>query len=445
MVRLAGTISQLSNRKIMVIGDLMLDTYTIGKAKRISPEAPVAIIQVLREENRPGGAGNVILNLISLGASVVAVGRIGQDFAGDSLKKALQAENVDTRGLFTQSGFETPLKNRVIAENQQIVRVDYEKISPLPEMLEQQVINALGELMEGVSAIAISDYDKGFLSRTLLFAIYEKAKENNVPVITDPKGVDFKKYSGTTVLKPNLSEAYAAAGLTPGTNLDLAAERILETANAEMLLITRSEDGISIFQRHGRRLDFPVTVKEIKDVTGAGDTVLAMLTYAIANQLSIEESAQLSNVAAGIAIERFGCARVTLSELARRLLETDVVNKVFDEEHLFALVEALKGRDYTLLGLSGIDGMTSSIFSGIHRLAKNSNRDLVVYLVDSNPDEDFVNLLSALHDIKFILIHSDNLTSLCDTIEPAEIFGVVNKKLTPFSSASELIAVRPFV
>lgn len=438
MVRLTGTISRLSSRKILVVGDLMLDTYTIGKARRISPEAPVAVIQVLREENRPGGAGNVVLNLISLGAKVSLVGRIGSDSASDTLREALLQENVDVRGLFVQYGFSTPLKNRVIADNQQIVRVDYEQVVPLPEMLEQQIVESLPMLMEDIEAVAISDYGKGFLSRTLLSAIMELAKQKNIPVITDPKGIDFTKYNGTTVIKPNLSEAYAAAGLLPDASLDLAAHKILQLANAQTLMVTRSEAGISIFHRHGERNDFPVRVREIKDVTGAGDTVLAMLTYATANGLNIAEAAQLSNVAAGLAIERFGCARITLSELARRLLETDVVNKVFDEEHIFALQEALKGKEYNLLVLSGKEGMTSSVFLAIHRLAKDKDRDLVVFLRDVKPESDFVNLLAALHDVKFIVIQSDNLSSLCESVPPAGVHVLVGKECSQLDAAADL-------
>jgi rfaE bifunctional protein kinase chain/domain len=438
MVRLAGTISQLGSCKILVAGDFMLDTYTIGKARRISPEAPVAVVQVTREENRPGGAGNVVLNLVSLGAEVVLVGRIGKDFAGQMLRDALIEEKVDLRGLFVQNGFSTPLKNRIIAENQQIVRVDHEEASPLPEMLEQEIIEALPSLMAGVAAIAISDYGKGFLSRTLLSSIIDQANLCGIPVITDPKGIDFTKYSGTTIIKPNLSEAYAAAGLPPDTNLDLAAQKILEAANAKMLMVTRSEAGISVYHRQGERLDFLVKVREIKDVTGAGDTVLAMLAFATANGLDIKQAAQLSNVAAGIAIERFGCARITLSDLARRLLETDVGNKIFDEEHLFALREALKGRPYNLLGLSGCHGMTSSIFTGIHQLAKQNDRDLVVFLLDSKPDQDFVNLLAAIHDIKFIILQSHNLSILCETIHPNEIYSIVGKEFTKLSLLEDL-------
>lgn len=439
MVRLAGTISRLGSRKVLVIGDLMLDTYTIGKARRISPEAPVAVVQVLREENRPGGAGNVILNLASMGAQVVAVGRIGNDAPGEILRNALIAENVDVRGLIVQANVFTPVKNRIIAENQQIVRVDHEQITSIPEMLEQQVIEMLPSLLNGVAVVAISDYGKGFLSRTLLSSIIEQAKALGIPVIADPKGLDFSKYSGVTVIKPNLSEAYAAAGMLPDADLGNVAEKVLQMAQAKVLMVTRSEAGISIFHRTGERQDFPVKAREVKDVTGAGDTVLAMLTFAIANGLTIEEAVQLSNVAAGLAIERFGCARITLSDLARRLLEYDVINKVFDDEHLFALKEALRGRKYSILGISGAEGMTSSVFTSIHKLGQNPECDLLMYLLDAKPDAEFINLLASLQDVKFIIIQSENLCSLFEEIQPDEIFALVGKKLTKLDSLSHML------
>ena len=430
MVRLTGSISRLNTKKILVVGDLMLDTYTIGKVKRISPEAPVPVLQVIKEERRPGGAGNVILNLVSLGAEVRVIGRVGNDSSGDLLKTSLEQENVDVCGLFIQSDFSTPMKNRVIADNQQIVRVDYEQVTPIPELLEEQIILSLPQLMKDISAIAISDYGKGFLSRTLLSAVIDYAKDKKIPVITDPKGVDFTKYQGTTIIKPNLSEAYAAAGLTADASLDLAAHKILQLANAEMLMITRSENGISVFERSGERHDFPVKAHEVKDVTGAGDTVLAILTYATANGLCIKEISQLANVAAGMAIERLGCARISLSDLARRLLEIDVVNKVFDKEHLLPLKEALRGREYTLLSLAGTEGMTSVIFSAIHNLTKDTNKDLVIYLRDFKPEEEFVNLLASIQGVKFIVIHSKDLADIYAIAPPTEIYVIEHGKLS---------------
>lgn len=438
MVRLTSSISRLQSRRILVVGDLMLDTYTIGKARRISPEAPVAVVQVKSEEHRLGGAGNVILNLKALGAEVSLIGRIGSDLTSDLVREALAKEKIDLGGLFLQQGFYTPMKNRIISDNQQIVRIDRETIIPLPEMLEQEIIDALPELIEGIEAIAISDYGKGFLSKTLLSAVIEHAKKRDIPVITDPKGTDFTKYQGTTIIKPNLLEAYAAAGLQPDANLDLAAQRILELANAQTLMVTRSEAGLSVFHRNGERFDFPVRVREIKDVTGAGDTVLAMLTYATANGLSIAEAAQLSNVAAGIVLEHTGCASVRLSELARRLLEIDLVNKIFDQEHLFALQEALKEKEYILLGLSSREGMTSSIFSTIHQLAKDKEKDLVIFLCDEEPESDFISLLASLHDVKFIVTQSDKIASLCEHIPPAEVHAVIGEQWSKLISLQEL-------
>lgn len=439
MVKLTRTINRFGNSKVMVIGDFVLDTYTIGKARRISPEAPVAVVQVSKEEHRPGMAGNVILNLISMGSEVVAVGRVGSDYAGESLLDALKSEKVDTRGIFVQQGFSTPVKNRIIAENQQIVRVDYEQNAPIPELLEQHVIEILPELLKGVAVIAISDYGKGFLSRTLLGSIIDHAKQIGIPVIADPKGIDFSKYQGATIIKPNLSEAYAAANLPHETPLEYAAARVLEISQAEVLMVTRAEAGISLFYKNGDRQDFPVAVREVKDVTGAGDTVLAMLTCATAHGLPIDEAAQLSNIAAGIAIERFGCARVTLSEVARCLLDQNVVSKVFDEEHLFALQEALKARCYTVLGVSATQSFTPLLFTAIKRFGHTLNRDLLIYFYDSPAKEDFVNVLASLHDVNFIIDREECLKILCEKTPPQQTYAIVGEEIQLLAGHQDLL------
>lgn len=424
MVKLTGVLSQLNQCKVLVIGDLVLDTYTIGKARRISPEAPVAVINVQREENRPGMCGNVVLNLISLGAQVSIVGRLGHDFAGESIRNSLRHEGVNIEGLVTQSNYQTPVKNRILADNQQIVRVDYETVSPLPESLENEVIALLPNLLDDAKIVAISDYGKGFLTKKVLSALIGMARERGLQVISDPKGVDFTKYSGSTLIKPNQAEAYAAANLTPDSPLELAAQRIIQYSDTEMLMVTRSEAGISLFHRNGQREDFPVRVREIKDVTGAGDTVLATLTYALANELPIATAIRLSNVTAGMAIERFGCARITLSELARRLLEEDVTNKVFDEQHIVALKAALKHRDFVVLSISGKEGMSSKLFSTIRKLAEQPNCELLLLIRDDEPDGDFVNLLASLHDVDFILVNNGDIDHLFDGWKPKAFFTV---------------------
>ncbi|MCE5318653.1 MAG: PfkB family carbohydrate kinase [Parachlamydia sp.] len=441
MVRLTGTFSRLGRNKVLVIGDILLDTYTIGKARRISPEAPVAIVHVQREEHRLGGAGNVLLNLVSMGCDVVAIGRVGNDLGGERLLNAFEEEQIDTRGILTQPAYPTPIKIRIIADNQQIVRVDHEQVIPLSLELQQKVIELLPDLLQEVKVIAISDYGKGFLTYELLRAIIRLGRERSIPIIADPKGIEFAKYAQSTILKPNLSEAYAAAGLPREAPLDQVAAKVLQLSQAEMLMVTRSEEGISLFYRDGNRQDFPVRAREVKDVTGAGDTVLAMLACAMANDLTVAEAIQLSNVAAGIAIERVGCARVSLSDLARRLLEQDVVNKVFDQEHLFALQQALHGRKFALLGLSTDEGLSPKLFSNLRELGLRHDWDLLVYVKDNQPDEEFVNLLASLHDVDFILVHGDSLRSLCSRISPDEVYDFQSGLLQKLENAASLMIV----
>ncbi|MBJ7449994.1 MAG: D-glycero-beta-D-manno-heptose-7-phosphate kinase [Parachlamydiales bacterium] len=421
MVNLAGSFCQLSSKRVLVVGDYMLDTYTIGKVRRISPEAPVSVLQVEKEENRPGGSGNVILNLISMGAEVKALGRIGNDKAGSILKETFAQEGVNISSLFVDNDFQTPLKNRIIAENQQIVRVDFEKIEPLSEVLEQQIIESLSSILEDIDIVAISDYAKGFCSRTLLEAIITNCIKRNIPVIVDPKGNDFSKYEGATIIKPNYSEAVIASGLDANASIDKVAQQLIKITKSA-LFITRSEKGITIFNQNGQSENYPVHVKEVRDVVGAGDTVLATLTCAIASGLTLTESAKLANVAAGIAIEHLGCARVSLSDMARRLLETDSVYKVFDEEHIFALQAALKNRRVVILGVSQKGGsLTPTLFKALRKLSSNSETDLIIYMKDST-DVEFVSLLASLHEVDFIVLKSQSLQSLCEQIHPNEVY-----------------------
>ncbi len=312
----------LKPKKILVAGDVMLDIYTIGDVVRISPEAPVPVLRVKEETQRPGGAGNAILNLISLGMEVVALGRVGDDPGGFTFLEEMKKERVDTRGIVCEPSFKTPLKNRMIASGQQIVRIDHERPSLLTQEMEARIINLLPALLENIDVVAISDYAKGFLTQSLLTQLISSAKKQGIPIVVDPKGMDFNRYQGATLLKPNLAEAVGAAGLGIEATLDDIAARILSDVDIETLLITRSKEGISLFTRNQRRQDFPAQIHEVKDVTGAGDTVLAIITAAVANHLSFGEAAILANVAAGIAIERVGCARISLADLSQRLLHT---------------------------------------------------------------------------------------------------------------------------
>ena len=443
MVKLIGAFSFFKRVRVGVIGDLMHDIYTTGKVRRISPEAPVSILHAQKEEHRPGGAGNVVLNLISLGAEVVTMGRVGADSAGSQILSLLKEEGSNVEGVMVDSKFTTPVKNRFIADGQQVLRVDFENVEPITEKAEQQIVEKIPELFNDVQVIAISDYGKGFLSRSLLMAVIEFAKTKNIPVIVDPKGDDFTKYSGATVIKPNLSEAYAAAKLSNDAPLELVAQEIFKKSHhITYLMITRSEAGISLFTKEGEHFEFPARSKEIKDVTGAGDTVLAMITIALASGLDIKSSVQLANIAAGIAIERLGCARIDLADMSHRLLECDVDNKIFDEKHLFALEQALKDNPYCILGLHSADGMSTALFKSIRSLSpEGSGTKLIIYIRDSNPEEEFVSLLSSLAEIDFVILKCESLKTLCGAIEPQDIFNMEDTQLVRLEHVHDLISL----
>jgi rfaE bifunctional protein kinase chain/domain len=441
MVKLSGILSHISPVRVLVIGDFMLDTYTAGKVKRISPEAPVSVLHVQKEESLPGGAGNVALNLISLGAQVIAVGRVGFDFAGEQLRNSLKKDGVDIENLILQKEYKTPVKNRLIADAQQILRVDFESVSTLPEHVEEEIVNRLPLLMEQVEIIAVSDYAKGFLSPSLLQKLIRMASLKGIPVIVDPKGNDFSKYSGATAIKPNLTEAYAAAKLPPEASLDQVANVILQNCGVEMLIVTRSEAGISLFNREGHRFDFPVRSKEVKDVTGAGDTVLSMISIVLASKLDIHHAVQLANIAAGMAIERVGCARIHFSEIAERLLEFDVESKIFDEEHLFALQQVLKGKRYTVLGIDSKQGMSTPLFRSLRKLSsRESEKKLIAYVRDNDPDEEFISLLSSLAEVDFIVLKRESLKNLCSIIHPHQVFVMEGEELVALDHATALLS-----
>ena len=443
MVKLTGLFSQLTPAKVMVVGDLLLDAYVLGKAGRISPEAPVPVVHVEREEHRPGGAGNVMLNLISLGATVIGVGRVGDDFTGRELVQSLSEEGIDIQGVMTQEGYRTPIKQRVVVNNQQVVRIDRESIVPLEKKLEERLIELLPQLLTDVKIIAISDYGKGFLSRHLLQEMIVQGRKRGIPVIADPKGADFTKYRGATILKPNLKETYSAAKASSEVTLEEIAPSLIELANVDTLMVTRSEEGISVFHRDGTTRNFPVKAKEVKDVTGAGDTVLAALARVLASGLSLAEAVHFSNHAAGIAIERFGCARVSLSDLARKLLMEDPHHKVFDGDHLFALQEALRGRAVVLLIVSADEGFGTAMFKAI-RSHSQAHQDLLVYVKGDSPETEFVTLLASLHEVRFILLETESLKFLSLTIPLKEVWVVENNSCYSLESLHELMEVKNF-
>lgn len=437
MVKLTGTFSKLQKVHTLVIGDFMLDRYTYGDVKRISPEAPVSILKVDKEKMLPGGAGNVVLNLLSLGSKVTAIGRVGDDIYGDILKKLLKDKNANVDYLYTQKNYKTSLKNRFIAESQQVLRVDFEELKPLLEELESKIIKRFEKILKSIDVIAISDYGKGFLSDKLLRFLIDVANEKKIPVIVDPKGKDFNKYARATILKPNLKEAFIAANLTEEDDIELASKNILDKTNVNYLMITRSKDGISLFSKDKKTKNFPAKTKEVKDVTGAGDTVLAMLCIAIANKLSIDLACELCNIAASIAIEHIGCMEITLEVFAKRLLEYDIENKIFDFSHLFALKKVVENKKFSLLGINSYH-LVTDIFKAIKKLSK-IYEEIIIYILDENPKDEFVELLSSISEVSFIVLNNSNLKNLIDELTLADIYIMKKNELSKLNNTKEFI------
>jgi len=422
MVDLIKTFSCFRPRTALVAGDLMLDLYTIGTASRLSPESPVPVVQVEREERRAGGAGNVMLNLVHLGCRVKALGRVGADFSGRELKELLRFEGIDTAGILEDS-VPTPVKNRVIAQNQQIVRIDREEVRPLSEEVEQQLIALLPRLLEGVDVVAISDYAKGTLSKNLLRALIAAASKQAIPVVVDPKGLDYAAYSGATLVKPNLGEAYAVARKGRGESLDTVAAAILKEIPMGSLMITRGGEGISTWTPQGGRIeraDYSSQIREVKDVTGAGDTVLAVIAFSLANKIALSAAVRLANLAAGIVVERIGCASATLSELAWLLLQDRAGDHVLNSSHQFILREALQGKEVALVPYDSKKGFDKEVFFALQK-GRKKDEVQVVYLTDENPDIEVAELFSSLDAVAFVLTGNEGIAGVTSWLQPTRV------------------------
>ncbi len=300
---------------VLVVGDVMLDRYWFGEVVRISPEAPVPVVKIDRVEERPGGAANVARNASALGARVSLLSVVGRDEAGSSLRRLLKRERITSK-LHTDRGLKTTVKLRVIGRRQQLVRVDFET-PPSHEALASK-LRDFRRLLRGVDAVVLSDYGKGGL--THIVKMIGMARAAGKPVLVDPKGEDFSRYRGATLITPNSAEFRAVAGgWTTEAELTRKARNLMRKLQVESLLITRSEDGMTLYRRSGERLHVPAQAREVYDVSGAGDTVIATLGVMLAAGAGLEQAVRVANRAAGIVVAKFGTAVVRPDELFAQL------------------------------------------------------------------------------------------------------------------------------
>jgi D-glycero-beta-D-manno-heptose-7-phosphate kinase len=307
----------MAGRRIVVVGDLMLDHFLWGDVTRISPEAPVPVVRVRRESYHPGGCGNVAANLAALGASPVVVAPVGQDRASESLREELAGRGIDASRLLETPGRRTTKKTRIVAHHQQVVRFDREDDDHLTGELSEKLAEEAVAALRGADAVVISDYDKGAITPPLLETVLAAARSAGLVSAVDPKLRHFASYRPATLLTPNLLEAAHGAGIRIRTDDDVlqAGHTIREQLGADGILLTRGGQGMSLFEANGGVTHIPATAREVFDVTGAGDTVIATAVLVLAAGGTLLEAAMLANRAAGIAIGKLGTATVEPAEL----------------------------------------------------------------------------------------------------------------------------------
>ncbi len=311
-------LSQLAQTSVLVVGDIMLDETVWGDVRRISPEAPVPIVEAKRRTYAPGGAGNVAANVVSVGGTAHLGGLVGEDSSAVQLRNVLESCGVQATGLTPDASRPTTTKTRIMAHSQQVVRVDSEARSPMLLPQSQSLLEWVEANLTGVGAVVLSDYSKGVVTPDFAQAVMQSAQRVGKPVIVDPKGTEYTKYRGATLITPNLHELEVAVGkeITNDTDLYQAAHTLSQILPDTTLLVTRGAQGMSLFQVGREAVHIPTVARNVYDVTGAGDTVVSTLALALGSGADQEVAAWLANHAAGIVVGKVGTARVTFEELA---------------------------------------------------------------------------------------------------------------------------------
>ena len=349
---------QWKDQHVLVVGDVMLDRYIWGEVERISPEAPVPVVRAVHEGEQPGGAANVAMNIARLGARVTVAGFVGEDENGARLRGLLEDAGVRTE-LVDVSGMPTVAKLRILSGSQQMLRVDSESKAPAPAPAHDDLLERVKRTLPQISAVILSDYAKGVLSARVCEEVIGAARGVGVAVLVDPKSSDFGRYRGATTICPNLHELSAAVrGWNSGESLEAlltAGEQLVASAELEYLVVTLSEKGIAVL-REGSRVIAPATAREVFDVSGAGDTVIAVLGLCVGGGLPIESGIELANVAAGVVVSKAGTVPIHKFELLAALsgaIAVQAEEKVVEADRLLGRVAAWRSAGQKVVFTNG--------------------------------------------------------------------------------------------
>jgi D-beta-D-heptose 7-phosphate kinase/D-beta-D-heptose 1-phosphate adenosyltransferase len=307
----------MRNRRVLVVGDVMLDEFLWGKVTRISPEAPVPVVEVERHSSLLGGAGNVARNVRALGGGAALAGVIGRDSAGERVQQALAEAGIASILIAGENGRPTTVKSRIVAHHQQVVRADRESSVEVPASVEALIVARMLPFVAECHALVVSDYDKGVITAGLLRSLLPPARRRRLPVLVDPKVRHLSLYKGATLVTPNQREAEEAVGFPfrgPG-DLEKAGPILLRRLACQAVLVTRGEHGMSLFERGRPTVHIPTAAREVFDVTGAGDSVVATLALALAAGAKLPEAAALANLAAGVVVGKLGTAVASPAEV----------------------------------------------------------------------------------------------------------------------------------
>jgi len=410
--------------KLLVIGDLMIDHYLWGSCERISPEAPVQVVNVKSESAVLGGAGNVINNLNALGAQVDVISVIGSCEISEELKELLADIRVDTQYLITQKDRITSKKSRIIASQQQVVRYDRESTDEISSESQKEILTTFKSIIADYDAVLLSDYGKGVLTNGLTKSLISIANERNKKVLVDPKGLDYSKYKGAYLLTPNKKEASEATQISIGDDESLtqAITKLKTGCDLDVSLITLSEQGVAIYDDKLRT--HPTVAREVFDVTGAGDTVLASLGFALACEYEIDDAVEFSNLAAGVVVGKIGSATATLNEIIEY---ESSLNKSTSDEHIktlseiATLSEELKARGKKIIFTNGCFDIlhaghvryleTAKSYGDILILGLNSDRSVTALKGEGRPiniQMDRAYILAALEAVDYVVVFDED-------------------------------------